>query len=291
MAWIELHDNLPDHPKVLDLAAALKMDKDMVVGKLVRLWTWALANREDGVFAERDIGTVAEVMRFKGKPERLISALVDTRLLDRDGESYAIHDWEDRVGMLLAKRETIREQSRLRKRKQRDKEKVVTRDISVTDGNVTPESHASHAVTVPKPYLNQNHTVEDTPLNPPAGGGDAKLPVKKLTAAQEAERLDEACLLPPVREAVERWLAYKRERGQGYKPTGFDTLLKTIQEKATQCGPDAVCAVIGESISNNYQGITWDRVKPAVQPKHGRNRYSNLERLYHEMEDKDDDES
>ena len=42
MAWIELHDNLPDHQKTIDLANELRIDKDTVVGKLVRLWTWAL---------------------------------------------------------------------------------------------------------------------------------------------------------------------------------------------------------------------------------------------------------
>ena len=34
MAWIELHDNLPDHNKVLDVSEALKRDKDLVVGKI-----------------------------------------------------------------------------------------------------------------------------------------------------------------------------------------------------------------------------------------------------------------
>jgi len=51
MSWIEIHDNLPDHPKVGEVAEALKMDNDAVVGKLVRLWTWAINNREDGVFS------------------------------------------------------------------------------------------------------------------------------------------------------------------------------------------------------------------------------------------------
>jgi len=106
MAWIELHDTLPDHDKVLDVSEALKMDKDMVVGKLVRLWTWALNNREDGIFKARDIATIAEIMRYKGKPKNLVDALVRARLLDQAGDAYVIHDWDERVGMLLAKLET-----------------------------------------------------------------------------------------------------------------------------------------------------------------------------------------
>ena len=127
MAWIELHDTLPDHDKVLSVAESLKLDKDMVVGKLVRLWVWALNNREDGTFKARDIETIAEVMRFKGKPQKLVDALVAARLFDRiedlfTGEvCYVIHDWDERVGMLLAKRETVRAQTRARVQKHRKK--------------------------------------------------------------------------------------------------------------------------------------------------------------------------
>ncbi len=102
MAWIELHDTLPDHDKVITVATALNMDKDLVVGKLVRLWVWALNNREDGIFRARDISTIAEVMRFRGKAQRLVDALVHARLLDCAEDTYVIHDWDERVGMLLA---------------------------------------------------------------------------------------------------------------------------------------------------------------------------------------------
>lgn len=152
MAWIELHDTLPDHPKVIDLADLLKLDKDAVVGKLVRLWTWALNSREDGFLRAKDIVTVADVMRFKGKPQRLVEALVEVQLLDQSEGGYTIHDWDEHVAMLMEKREMKREKDRLRKQRQREKSHAghadVTRDMDVT-------CHAGHAVTVPKPY----HTV------------------------------------------------------------------------------------------------------------------------------------
>lgn len=152
MAWIELHDTLPDHPKVIDLADLLKLDKDAVVGKLVRLWTWALNSREDGFLRAKDIVTVADVMRFKGKPQRLVEALVEVQLLDQSEGGYTIHDWDEHVAMLMEKREMKREKDRLRKQRQREKSHAghadVTRDMDVT-------CHDGHAVTVPKPY----HTV------------------------------------------------------------------------------------------------------------------------------------
>lgn len=156
MAWIELHDTLPDHDKVLDLSVALKMDKDMVVGKLVRLWTWALNNREDGLFKARDTATIAEVMRFKGKPQRLVDALVAARLLDVTADGYAIHDWDERVGMLLAKRETTRAQTRERVRRHRNKKLGngdETECNALQERYETPDETQCNAATVPKPYL------------------------------------------------------------------------------------------------------------------------------------------
>jgi hypothetical protein len=146
MAWIEVHDTLPDHDKVIQVSEELRLDKDAVVGKLIRLWHWTLQNRETGAFTRRDMETIAEVMRFKGKPERLFSALILARLLDdhEDG-TYTIHGWYKRVGMLLEKREVIRAQDRERQRKKRDKD----RDSNTC---VTRDTERNNAVTVPIPY-------------------------------------------------------------------------------------------------------------------------------------------
>ena len=164
MAWIELHDTLPDHPKVIEVADELKMDKDMVVGKIVRLWTWALQNRESGVFSARDVETIKEIMRFKGRADRLVTALVNAGLLDRNKDgSFTIHDWDERVGMLLAKRESKRAQDRERKRRQRerenDKDDTVTPDVTP---DVTRDGHASHAATVPKPNIEEEQDTSTT---------------------------------------------------------------------------------------------------------------------------------
>ena len=134
MAWIELHDTLPDHHKVIDVAQALNMDKDLVVGKLVRLWTWALNNREDGAFRVQDIGTIAEVMRFKGKPQRLVDALTQHHLLDFDGDTYIIHDWDERVGMLLARRENQREYAKRKNSLYSDMR--LTKSVRQRDGDI-----------------------------------------------------------------------------------------------------------------------------------------------------------
>jgi len=46
--WIKIEHVMPDKPEIDELARALKIDHDAVVGKLVRLWIWADQQTIDG---------------------------------------------------------------------------------------------------------------------------------------------------------------------------------------------------------------------------------------------------
>lgn len=65
----------------------------------------------------------------------------------------------------------------------------------------------------------------------------------------------------PLASAVKNWLAYKKEKRQSYKETGLRQLLNKIRKEADKHGDDAVIEVIESSMSSNYQGILWDRIK------------------------------
>lgn len=48
--WIKMELHLPEKPEVLQIAEATKMDPDLVVGKLFKIWGWATRNcNADGV--------------------------------------------------------------------------------------------------------------------------------------------------------------------------------------------------------------------------------------------------
>ena len=64
-----------------------------------------------------------------------------------------------------------------------------------------------------------------------------------------------------LREAVEDWLKYKAERRQAYKETGLKSVLTQISKNAKLYGDAAVADVIRQSMANNYQGITFDKLK------------------------------
>lgn len=164
MVWIKVFDNLPNNPKVLRLSRSLGLDKDMVVGKLVRLWTWAITYRENGLFDICESETVAEVMRYQGDAEELFQAMLEVGLLEmsEDGEFFFIHDWEDSAGGLLDSRKT-KDAERARRyrenKKQRDEffeDRDASRDASVThhvtdrDENVTRHDTKSKSKTKTK---------------------------------------------------------------------------------------------------------------------------------------------
>lgn len=48
MAWIKMRTDLRDDPDVIAMATALKIEQDLVVGKLHRVWSWADAQTADG---------------------------------------------------------------------------------------------------------------------------------------------------------------------------------------------------------------------------------------------------
>lgn len=70
-------------------------------------------------------------------------------------------------------------------------------------------------------------------------------------------------LLPTLRESVEKWVAYKGERREEYKPVGLQSLVTQITKAAEEYGEAAMIDVITRSMAANYKGIVFDWLKEA----------------------------
>ena len=57
-----------------------------------------------------------------------------------------------------------------------------------------------------------------------------------------------------MQPVVERWLRYKREKGQPYKPTGFSSFVNKLM-KLSGGNVSVATQIVAESISNNWAGI------------------------------------
>lgn len=70
---------------------------------------------------------------------------------------------------------------------------------------------------------------------------------------------------------MEEWLAYKKEKGQTYKPTGLRTCYKKLVEYSNGNAEKAK-QIIEEAMSNNYSGFF-----PLKQQSNGNNNRSNIQ--------------
>lgn len=66
---------------------------------------------------------------------------------------------------------------------------------------------------------------------------------------------------PGLQEAFEQWLSYKRERREGYKPTGLRNLIAQIRSAAGKYGSSTVVSLIQQCMASGYKGIMFDRLK------------------------------
>lgn len=72
---------------------------------------------------------------------------------------------------------------------------------------------------------------------------------------------------PELRSAFERWLLYKKERREGYKPTGLNALITQIKNNASAYGEHGVAQLIETSMASGWKGIAFDRLKQGNRPQ------------------------
>ena len=87
---------------------------------------------------------------------------------------------------------------------------------------------------------------------------------RKRTKEKDKDKDSILSPLPPtLRESVEKWVAYKGERREEYKPVGLQSLVTQITKAAEEYGEAAMIDVITRSMAANYKGIVFDWLKEA----------------------------
>ena len=76
----------------------------------------------------------------------------------------------------------------------------------------------------------------------------------RLVNKPKKSELNMSIVAPDMIEPVKTWLAYKKEKAQSYKPTGFKTFYKKLCELSGN-NPQIAMAIIEQSMQNNYAGI------------------------------------
>lgn len=110
--------------------------------------------------------------------------------------------------------------------------------------------------------LFQNDTLDSCKMNDGTLQSERPIPVINTYSNKEnitifskkKYSLDLSSVSPQMMPVVEQWLAYKKEKGQLYKPTGFKTFYKKLCELSNNNHHTAML-IIEQSMQNNYAGI------------------------------------
>lgn len=79
----------------------------------------------------------------------------------------------------------------------------------------------------------------------------------------------------PCKEALEMWLAYKKEKRQTYKPRGLEALKKKLLQLSNG-NPEYAKEIVEYSMGNNYTGLFNPRINYA-------NRYEQQQRTFNKI--------
>jgi len=111
MVWIESHDELRNHPKIMKLCQLLsgknsstQSDKAHIVGHLHFLWWWCLTYAIDGNVSMYTPLQIADAAGWEGDVNVFFQALLDANFLDKENDEVRIHDWFDFCGEIAYKR-------------------------------------------------------------------------------------------------------------------------------------------------------------------------------------------
>ena len=108
--WIKLRHDLADDPAVVRMARAMGIDRDTVVGKLYRLWSWTDRHTTDGRAC--DIGGGGFVDDYLNCPGFAV-AMVSVGWLVVDGDCFELPNFDRHNGESAKKRAlaTVRKQA------------------------------------------------------------------------------------------------------------------------------------------------------------------------------------
>jgi len=212
MAWIEVHQSLPTHPKTLKLSNITGYEIDRCVGKLVILWLWSLAQKEDGDLKDCDaviIGKAAHITD-PAEAQTFYGALIESKFIDQG--TFLLHDWLDYAGRYLKAKYHTSNPSKYNK--------ILKKHIGKPKGRLKAHIPKPKPIPLPKPLpkpQKDTQTVEDSRT------GDAKQlsdqirennrTVKDPRVADKAKKLFD-----------QFWVFYPKKRSKGRAEKAFQKI-------------------------------------------------------------------
>lgn len=274
--WVKITTDMFDNRKIKHLRRL--PDGNNIVLIWVMLLTMAgRCNAGGMVFLTENIPytpkMLADELDFEENTVLLaLKSLEQFGMICLDENCFRIANWEEYQNVDGLER--IREQNRIRKQRQRARQKINAAETPALPGEckLSRDNHG----TVPPSHATELE--EELELE---SEGDKKKKERKTaprgtetTKALFDRLLPKYILADNLKAKMVEWIAYKTERKEAYKETGMKSLLRKVENNALTYGADAVCDLIDDCMANNWAGIIFDKLKnKPVKPGNNKMNY------------------
>lgn len=296
--WIKIVTNIFDNRKIKQIE--IMPDGDTILVIWFKLICLAGSINDNGmIYLTPEIPYTEEMLAAQfGRPLPVV------RLALRTFESFGMIEVVDNFLCLPSwekyqsadKLERMRSKNAERQARFRARQRGELPDASVTPPlQVTPSNAIEKDIDIDRDIEEEKEVEkeEETGETPPEPPAPPKPPAPALSFDYSSTTFS-----PEMIEAVEKWLKYKKERRDAYKPTGLKALISEIQHNVTKYGEQPVIELINKCMASNWKGIIFERLKqqdhPQEQPHYGggyRNAPpSGVDRLLEKIERGDFDE-
>jgi predicted phage replisome organizer len=242
--WVKLTTDMFDNRKIRHLRRL--PDGNNIVLIWVMLLTMAgRCNANGMIFLTENIPytpkMLADELGFEENTVILaLNALENLDMIVTDCGFFAIAGWSEYQN--IDGMDRIKEQNRLRKQAQRERERA-----ALCDGHVTVTGRHATDIDIDKDKEKEKDKESKS--------------VRETSHTTLARLLPEYGLSDKAAGKVSEWITYKSERREAYKEQGMRSLLSQISRKAATYGEQAVCDLIDECMANGWKGIIFDRLQ------------------------------
>ena len=264
--WIKITTGIFDDEKILLIESMPSADSIIVIW--FKLLTLAGKQNNDGVFmmSNRIPYTdemLASIFRRDVNTVRMaLKVFEQFGMIEIVNNVITIPNWNKHQS--LDAYEKKKERDRLYQAERRAAQRALIAKSSDTSSDASPDTSFDVAVSDKEEDKERELEGDSKRKSVPAGKPPSPPALQK---PKQPDVIDFGSLSPNVVSAVERWLQYKKERRESYKPTGLQALITQIENNVAKYGEDAVIELIGACMAANWRGIIFDKLKNQSQPQ------------------------
>ncbi|MBK8039154.1 MAG: hypothetical protein IPK22_18780 [Verrucomicrobiaceae bacterium] len=195
--WIKIEVSTPDKPEICAIATKLRIDSDAVVGKLVRLWSWAELNGAK----PNDLNVTKEFLDKLCGRKGFTEAVIQAGWLLESGNKLAFPNFDRHNGNASKVRGlTARRVEQHRVRKGKTNAPIVTKKTKRTKPEPVEEASNAQFPNDANPVVKEETMVvtvaETAETTPPSIA-------ENLTSSPLVERVEAVATPPPPEEGLD----------------------------------------------------------------------------------------